>query len=267
MGKTMIFLNPNVISNKIQYNDSLLKFKSFTASVTLHGTLMAAALYFASQHPILLPKEEPVMISLADYAPISAISPDQPQKASSKSVPMVHNVLSKRSPASTSHKSPSFTPPVADSFEVLTPKSSPVLPSVAPSDLTQKYADLLHSNQQTIDIDSPKITPAVLANELPKSVSQEEINGATLGRIRAMIENSLTYPAIARKLRLEGMVTVSFLLRPNGLVEKAEILSSSGSVLLDAKAIQTVLALSGDYPALPKAAYLKIPIAFSLKKS
>ncbi len=264
----MIFLNSVVISNKIQYNDSLLKVKSFAASVALHATLLIATLYFASQHPILLPKEEPIMISLADYAPTLEIYPDQPQASSSKSVPVMHSMLPKKLADSTSQKSPSSTPPVADSSEVLAPQSSPVLPSVAPSDLTQKFADLLHSNQQTLIIDSPKITPAALANELPKSnVSQEEINGATLGRIRAMIENSLTYPAIARKLRLEGVVTVSFLLRPNGLVEKAEILSSSGSVLLDAKAIQTVLALSGDYPALPKAAYLKIPIAFSLKKS
>lgn len=207
------------------------------------------------------------MISLSDYAPTSEISPDQPKTASPKRAPAIHHNIPEKSAASTSQKSPTSTP-AADSSEVLAPQSSPVRPSVAPSDPTQKFADLPHSNQQTIDIDSPKITPAALTNELPKTnVSQEEINGATLGRIRAMIENSLTYPAIARKLRLEGVVTVSFLLKPNGLVEKAEILTSSGSALLDTKAIQTILALNGDYPTLPKAVYLKIPIAFSLKKS
>ena len=81
-----------------------------------------------------------------------------------------------------------------------------------------------------------------------------------------MIENALTYPAIARRLRLEGTAVVSFILRPNGLVEKAEIATTSGSTLLDAKALQTVLGLSGEYPTLTRTAFLKIPITFTLTR-
>jgi protein TonB len=79
-----------------------------------------------------------------------------------------------------------------------------------------------------------------------------------------MIENSLTYPAIARRLRLQGTVVVSFILKTSGLVEKVEIVMSSGSAMLDSRALQTVLALNGDYPALTETAFLKVPITFSL---
>ncbi|MDD2950921.1 MAG: energy transducer TonB, partial [Sulfuricurvum sp.] len=88
-----------------------------------------------------------------------------------------------------------------------------------------------------------------------------------LGNIRAMIEHAITYPAIARKLRIEGIVVVSFVLKPNGIVEAAKIITTSGSTLLDTKAIQTILSLSGDYPALGKTFELSIPIAFNLHKS
>ena len=82
-----------------------------------------------------------------------------------------------------------------------------------------------------------------------------------------MIENAITYPAIARKLRVEGVVLVTFTLKPDGTVETAHVKSTSGSSVLDTKAIQTILSLSGDYPKLGKTVELSIPIAFSLTKS
>ena len=88
-----------------------------------------------------------------------------------------------------------------------------------------------------------------------------------MGHIRAMIENAITYPSIARKLRLEGVVLVTFILKPDGTVDTAHIKSTSGSTVLDSKAIQTILSLSGDYPALGKTFELSIPIAFNLHKS
>lgn len=244
----MFFLNPIVMSNKIQHNNSLLKAKSFTASVILHATLLVTTLYFAAHHPILLPKEEPIMISLTDYAPASTVSLRPSISKTKLTDPLLKSInpISKPLPA--------------------TPQPLPVRPSVAPLDLKPKLDDSPHSNYQVASNDSPKITPSVLNNELPKS-SNDEFNGATLGRIRAMIEDALTYPSIARKLGLEGVVVVSFILKQDGYVEKAEILTTSGSTLLDSKAIQTVLSLSGDYPPLNKTVYLKIPIAFSLKKA
>lgn len=246
-----------VLSKKRQYDDSFLKAKSFTASIAVHGSLLATIFYFVQHHPIILPEEEPVVISLSDYPPTMEISPNQHQAPSSKTT----------SPPSTSQTSSSSTP-VMDSSEALLPQSSPVHPSVVPSDLAPKSAELPHSNPPILIPDSPKITPTSLTNELPKpNVSSEEISGATLGRIRAMIESELKYPSIARKLRLEGVVVISFILKRDGIVEKVEILTSSGSTLLDTKAIQTVLDLSGNYPTLPKTALLTIPVAFSLTKS
>lgn len=265
----MIFFNPIVISEKIQHNNYLLKIKSFGASLAVHATLLTTALYFTMHNPITIPLEEdPVLISLADYAPMTAPEnhPDTTKNKPIDRPKRINNPIVK-TPIPTPQKIPSSTPAV--SSEASTPQTPPVRPVVAPSNLQQPTQESLHSIQKPVANDSPHDTSSPnKTSELPKTnVSTEDINGATLGRIRAMIESSLTYPSIARKLRLEGTVTVSFILRPNGLVEKAEILSSSGSTLLDTKAIQTVLALSGDYPTIPKTAYLKIPIAFSLTKS
>ena len=92
-------------------------------------------------------------------------------------------------------------------------------------------------------------------------------DATVLGQIRAMIEQAVTYPAVARRLRIEGVVTLSFMLTPNGHVAKAEVLRSSGSTVLDRKALNTLWELSGGFPSLESATQLTIPIAFTLKNS
>lgn len=254
----MIFLNPTVISNKIQCKNSALAAKSFTASLAVHGILLASALYLSAFQPASLPEELPITISLADYAPSSITAPiDISEPATTP-----QSVL--KPLASTPQAKPSITSAVSP--EAFTPQSSPVRPGVAPSQLSQTTDDSPHLDHPIVAHDSPKITPSALMNELPKT-SNDEFNGATLGRIRTMIEDAITYPSIARKLGLEGVVVVSFILKQDGYVEKVEVLTTSGSSLLDSKAVQTVLSLNGDYPPLDKTVFLKIPIAFSLKRA
>ena len=104
--------------------------------------------------------------------------------------------------------------------------------------------------------------------DLPTNKIQlNDIGKAELAKIRLMIENSLSYPAIAKKLRLEGVVVVSFSLKTDGCLQNLQIVSSSGSSALDNKALQTVSSLDGEYPHLVKNVDLKLPIAFSLHKS
>lgn len=235
--------------------------------MALHGTFLALALYFGAHHTVTVPEELPLTLSLRDYAPSADTAqnnvPSAPTR--SKQVPILPKTAP-TPPKPTVQAIPHSTSAVSP--EAFTPQPAPVRPGVVPSDTPLQPVDLPHSNHEPLLADSPILATPVVTNELPRTnVSQSDINGATLGRIRALIENSVTYPSIARKLRLEGTVIVSFVLKPDGFIEKAEILASSGSPLLDTKAVQTVLELSGEYPALPKTAYLKIPISFSLTKS
>jgi len=98
--------------------------------------------------------------------------------------------------------------------------------------------------------------------EVPK-----EIDPTTLGVIRSMIQNSLIYPSMARRLKIEGVVLINFILTRDGRVKSAVIEERSGSTSLDSKALETVRNLSGTYPKLSNEMQLKIPIAFSLKQS
>lgn len=254
-------LSYNVISKKIQYNNSLLKTKSFVASFGVHAALFASVAFFMSTHPIPLPKsDEKITISLAEFTSTSGNihtleEPSQPKKIVQPTSNIQPKSVHKIEPTTTNTttperimtKQPTFSPEA----------SAPLVHNQMPT-----------SSPLTQSIDSPKSTLTTPDKELPRNpVSENQIGGAALGHIRAMIENAITYPAIARKLRLEGVVLVTFILKSDGTVETAHVQSTSGSNLLDNKALQTILSLSGDYPALGKTFELSIPIAFNLHKS
>jgi protein TonB len=273
--------NPIVISQKIQHN-SFIKLKAFFASVGVHGSIVAALLFLSLNEPQPVPMDgRPMMVSLANYTPShksiksAAKTVSVPKKV--KAAPLrPHPVKQKKiirplaqkqvipTPAPTPQTIPSPDPTVLS--EASSPQNTAVRSNAAPSTpvpLTQSP----FSQDNSITNHSPANAPSASAtNIINKNLSEAEIDGAALGRIRTMIENALTYPAIARKLRLEGTVVVSFILKTSGLVEKVEIATTSGSTMLDSKALQTVLALNGEYPTLPKTAFLKVPITFSLTR-
>lgn len=256
----MLFLNPNVISNKIHNNNSLLKTKSFIASLGVHATILVSIFYFMDHHPIPLPNaEETIMISLAEFTSTSGDINRIEQLVQPKKI---LNPIPKVQPKTVENIKPTPTITTPQVRPSLTPSVSPE--ASAPLAVPQSNPTAPLSNR----IDSPTSNTIVTSKEPPKApVSDAQPSGAALGHIRAMIENAITYPAIARKLRLEGVVLVTFILKSDGTVETAHVKSTSGSNILDNKAIQTILSLSGDYPVLGKTFELSIPIAFNLHKS
>jgi protein TonB len=256
----MLFFNSNVISKKIQHNNSLLKSKSFAASFGVHAALFTSVAFFMTTHPIPLPKaEERIVISLAEFTSASGDIHTLEQLPQPKKIVQP---ISKVQPKTVRKIAPI---PITTPERIAT--KQPTHSSEASAPLVQHLASASTPPTSRFN-DSPHLTDNTSEKELPRNpVSDKQLGGAALGHIRAMIENAITYPSIARKLRLEGVVLVTFILKSDGTVETAHVQSTSGSNLLDNKALQTILSLSGDYPALGKTFELSIPIAFNLHKS
>lgn len=248
----MIFTaTPNVISKKIQSNHPFLSTKSFVASFGIHAALVAGVSYWLNIHPAPLPKpESTIAISFSGFSSMKGEM--HRHESDFRSFPLPPKTVQphpqSKASAMTPEGAPSLIPSVSP--EASAPLASVPMPASSPS---------------AKSIDSPHTTSSAPVHELPKPpVSGNDISGAALGHIRAMIEKAATYPTIARKLRLEGVVTVFFILNADGTVDQANISSTSGSKILDDKALSTILSLSGDYPALGKTVELRIPVAFRL---
>jgi len=88
-----------------------------------------------------------------------------------------------------------------------------------------------------------------------------EDGDSVIAEILRRIEKAKRYPRMARKMGVEGRATVRFKLKPNGKVESAEVLESSGSEILDEASLET---LHRAAPLPYKEGWLKVMIVFKI---
>ena len=80
--------------------------------------------------------------------------------------------------------------------------------------------------------------------------------------IESAIEKAKNYPRLARERGIEGVVRIRFRLNAEGLIEKIEVIESSGSEILDNASIRAV------YRAAPMPVvngWVEVPIKYVLK--
>jgi protein TonB len=84
---------------------------------------------------------------------------------------------------------------------------------------------------------------------------------SVIAEIMRRIEKAKRYPRMARKMGTEGQATVRFRIKPNGKVERVELMESSGSEILDQASLETVQRAA---PLPYKEGWLKVVIAFKI---
>jgi protein TonB len=82
--------------------------------------------------------------------------------------------------------------------------------------------------------------------------------------IQRRIRDKLVYPAPARKAGIQGVTELSFTIHEDGRVSAVRVLKSSGHVVLDEAAVDTIYA-AAPFPKPPASARIAIPIAFRLR--
>lgn len=83
------------------------------------------------------------------------------------------------------------------------------------------------------------------------------------GYIRDLIMGQLVYPPLARRMNWSGKVTVGFLINENGEARNIRVVESSGYVLLDRSATETVKKVA-PFPKPPVPAEIMVPVSFKL---
>ncbi len=102
------------------------------------------------------------------------------------------------------------------------------------------------------------------AGNSPEQLRRKYLN-ENFAYIQKLIQNHLTYPAMARRQGLEGKVRVSFVILENGQVTNLKVLDSSGYEILDDDAVETVKD-TAPFPKPPIKAELHIPLTYRLER-
>ena len=215
---------------------------AFFISIFIHTSLIAASVMFLREPEKPQNKtEKRIVVSLSEYV--------KPQVK--KADPKIQKEVLKEKPKKIVKKK-EFLEKVNPLKKQLIEKEEKEIKKIVENVLEKKV------------LQSKKITKL---ETLPKEPKKETIEASFLDEIRLLIQSSLRYPSMARRLKIQGVVLVSFKLDKNAKVVIASVKKSSGSSLLDSRALDTVKDLSGRYPTLSRTVELKIPIAFSLNKN
>jgi len=99
-----------------------------------------------------------------------------------------------------------------------------------------------------------------------KVVDTSSIKDAYTSEIRRQIKTHLYYPKIAKRMRMQGIVKVSFLVLADGSIRDIRVLSGAKSVLKKA-AIKTIklLRLKPLPDALGQTMVVTVPVGFNIK--
>lgn len=83
--------------------------------------------------------------------------------------------------------------------------------------------------------------------------------------ISSLVQKSINYPTLARRMGWEGRVVVYFKLTPEGRLEDLHVLESSGYEVLDGSALEAVRKIAHLFPKPPVMVVVKLPVNFKLE--
>ncbi|MFT7860080.1 MAG: energy transducer TonB [Sulfurimonas sp.] len=269
----MVALNSTSVISQSTQQDKFLKLKAFTVSLSLHLLLFGSMVQLAREHfttpaQEVKKEEKRTQISLSAYKVFTPkpakikkeIVKPQPKKVVKKKKIIKKEIKKVKKIVKQEPKK------IVKAKKIVKKKVKPIEEKTLQK-TQQKQAVVASSEAFTPQIphtEQVKVTKKELA--LQNSPLSDSKN-SQLALIRSLIQNALKYPAIAKRLHLEGVVTVSFSLSTTGEVSNLQLIQSSNSSVLDKRALQTVSSLDGEFPHLDKKVDLKIPIAFSLQHS
>ncbi|MCS7261846.1 MAG: energy transducer TonB [Aquificaceae bacterium] len=103
--------------------------------------------------------------------------------------------------------------------------------------------------------------PPVASPELQRETYLRE----KLSVISHIVQRSISYPPLARRMGWEGRVVLSIHIKEDGTLKEVKIAESSGYELLDRNAVETVKRVAGLFPKPPVEVVVKLPVAYKLE--
>ena len=228
----------------------------FTLSVVLHGALLAAVLFSATQEKIQTasaPKS--VSISLSSLSEVIQETPkkkvcDKPKKKHTK-----HK----------EHKKVAHKPkPKPAPKKVIKEAPIPVEKEIVKKEIPEEKIEIDEREQELLAVQELEKQKQE-AQELAQSLHEEFVK-TNFEMIREKVLANLRYPSIAKRMGFEGVVHIMLVIDTSGKLLDVMLEKSSGHKLLDSSALKAANQLSQEILPNPKnISRVTLPVYFALK--
>jgi periplasmic protein TonB len=245
----------------------------------LHGLAVSIAIHAVLGLPLLAsvvrpapPEEPPLFIELQGVAPdspdLAEVKPsDVDQKHAEPQLPRPDTPEPAKD---TPRQQPTPPPPseeppmeVADADDALRNPSQPAPPPLSPAVETPPPAAEKQAAPDDSTVNGAKEYVPPSRQFAQVEITDQEYSALLMKKVR----DNLVYPDQARRARLQGVATVSFVILSNGDIrpETLKVVRSSGQPALDGGALNTIRA-SAPFAPPPREMAVSIGVAFGPKR-
>ncbi len=124
------------------------------------------------------------------------------------------------------------------------------------SEPTKKIQEQVNKIEEKAPLSENKLPPKPLLDE------KKEYLDKHLAQIRSLINKNVKYPLKAKKLSIEGIVTVRFKINEDGTIENITIID--GHKFLQSATIEAIEEASKNFPKTNQSIEIQIPIEYKL---
>ena len=242
----------------------------FSVSVALHGVLLAAVLFSATQENIQTasaPKS--VSISLSSLSEVIQDTPkkkvcNKPKKKVKKHKKVAHKPKPKPAPKKVFEEAPiPVEKEIVKKEEVLKEeiKELEELAEVEPVEEVEKIDEQEEKMLAAKELQKKEQE----AQELAQSLHEQFIQ-TNFDTIREMVLSHLSYPRIAKRMGYEGVVHIMLVIDTTGKLLDVMVEKSSGHAILDKSALKAASRLASEVLPNPQnISKVSLPVYFALK--
>jgi protein TonB len=237
---------------------NLFYLRFFAVSIALHGILLLMA------YPLPLRRG-----SAPELIPVSILPPRERELPPVAQAPKMPPARARNLPAVVARKDSPRAQPKADRarstqrpnseamksepIEPVAPLSSPPpQPSPAPREVLPERTIVAERPLPTIkELLPPANWSSRSSTDAPVNLNTNDpIYVSYFNKVKQLIEAHWEYPELALRYGLQGRLSLEFTIGPHGQLERARVIRSSGSQLLDDEALRAIKA-AAPFPPIP----------------
>lgn len=222
-----------------------LKLNPFLISLGFHSLVLAAVVYGSANHNngLTLSSMGDLSIELVGVDGGQGGQVQSPKSATQKG----HKPAEKKSPTVASNLKAAVALHKVDEFSTIkrvTTKEPQKLDTASTEDSISQHTNQAQRSQalNVADQDSSGLTGR------PGSQGGGSLYRTYIQNLYTHLERNKHYPMLARKMRIEGQVHVSFHVLRDGTIENVQLVGPCGSEVLNQAAIKSVKKASGQWP-------------------
>jgi protein TonB len=221
-------------------------------SIVLHG------IFFLAASSLQLRKESaPATIPVSILAPserdpVPALRAPRIPPARSGNVPATVAKKDSLKPRTKADPAQSKQPAKTEASEFTEPPPAPLKPSPTPREVLPERTIIAERPLPTVmDLLPPVNWSSRSSNSGPINLNTSDPTYVSyFTKIKQLIEANWEYPELALRYGLEGKLSLEFTIGSNGQLERARVVRSSGSQLLDDEALRAIKA-AAPFPPIP----------------